>query len=77
MIGDVVIFVLSSGLAFIVGALVTLIVCERSMAFREKRQALRQRELAEVSNLVNAQLRVLATAKHELRRRYGDVRDET
>lgn len=47
------------GLAFAVGALLTLVVGDRALAARERRQALRERELAAISELVDARLRVL------------------
>ena len=46
------------GLAFAVGGLLTLVVADRALAARERRQAFRERELAAVSEFVDARLRV-------------------
>lgn len=42
--------------AFLAGAAVTLIVSERSARARQRRQALRERELAEISAFISSQL---------------------
>jgi hypothetical protein len=67
MDGNLTILVLLAGLAFLLGVMLTLLVCDRSLKIREKRQALRERELAEVSRFVDKKLDRLAD--RELRTR--------
>ncbi len=55
---------LLTGLAFAVGALLTLVVADRALAARERRQALRERELTEISEFVTARMQVLTDAGH-------------
>lgn len=56
MTNNLVLFILLAGMAFVAGAAVALIVSERSLSARHRRQALRERELAEFSAFVNDRL---------------------
>jgi len=60
MTDDLVLLVLLTGMAFVAGVSVTLVVCERSLTARQRRQALRERELAEFSAFINDRLALLA-----------------
>jgi hypothetical protein len=60
MTDNLALLVLLAGMAFLAGAAITLIASERSYSARQRRQALRERELAEVSAFINDRLAVLA-----------------
>jgi hypothetical protein len=66
---DSIILILLTGMAFVAGAAVTLIVSERSMSTRRRRQALRQRELTEFSAFINDRLAQLTKDRDPHRRR--------
>lgn len=60
MNSSVILVILIAGFAFIAGAAVALTVTERSLALRDRRQALRERELKQVNAIVNKRLAWLA-----------------
>lgn len=56
MADNMVLFILLAGMAFVAGAAVALIVSERSFSTRQRRQAFRERELAEFSRFIDERL---------------------
>ncbi|MHA6618523.1 hypothetical protein [Pseudonocardia sp. DLS-67] len=63
MADNLILFILLTGMAFVAGVAVTLIVSERSLSARQRRQALRERELAEFSAFINDRLALLAPGR--------------
>jgi len=63
MTDNLILVILLTGMAFVAGIAVTLIVSERSLAARHRRQALRERELAEFSAFINDRLALLASGR--------------
>jgi hypothetical protein len=63
MTDNLILVILLAGMAFVAGIAVALIVSERSLAARHRRQALRERELAEFSAFINDRLALLASGR--------------
>jgi hypothetical protein len=70
MADNMILFILLAGMAFVAGAAVALIVSERSLSTRHRRQALRERELTEFSAFINDRLARLGGG-HDPRARGG------
>lgn len=71
MTENLILFILLAGMAFVAGIAVALIVSERSLTARQRRQALRERELAEFSAYINDRLALLGSGGRDPRSRGG------